>query len=140
LSKILTCPKCDFETTETLAKCPQCGRRLQSKKKVRILGWVLVVLGLFLVIFMSGLGIMLASIIVQSDQPGATSRFTGGPQDILFIVAIFGFVIAFGLATIVGGAWQIWYGKPNRKLMVAMLLLLWILWGVATVIRTYNRL
>jgi hypothetical protein len=135
LSKILSCPKCDFETNEVLAKCPQCGRKLQSKKKVLILGWVLVLLGSFLVLFMGGLGIMLAGIIAGSGQPGASTRFTGGPQDVLLIAGIFGLVISFGLAAIVGGVWQIWFGKPNRKVMVVMFVVAGLLWLIASVIR-----
>ena len=120
MSKILSCPKCDFETTESLAKCPNCGRRLQSAKKVRILGWVLVLLGSSLAIFMGGLGIILAGIIAGTGQPGETTRFTGGPEVVLFIVAIFGLVILFGLVSIAAGAWQIWYGKPNSTLRIMM--------------------
>ncbi len=121
MNPILSCHKCDFETTEQLAKCPQCGSRLQSAKKVRILGWLLLVIGTGLVIFMGVLGIMLGRIIVESDNPGATrSKFTGGPETLWLIVAVFGLVISFGLASMVGGVWQIWYGKPNKKLMVVM--------------------
>jgi len=135
VSKTLSCPKCDFETNEVLAKCPQCGRTLQSAKKVRILGWVLVLLGSFLVIFMGGLGIVLAGIIAESGQPGKSSRFTGGPEDVLFIAAIFGFVISFGLASIVGGFWQIWFGKPNRIVMVVMFVLAGLLWAIGSAVR-----
>ena len=135
MSKTLSCPKCDFETNEVLAKCPQCGRTLQSAKKVRILGWVLVLLGSFLVIFMGGLGIVLAGIIAESGQPGKSSRFTGGPEDVLFIAAIFGFVISFGLASIVGGFWQIWFGKPNRIVMVVMFVLAGLLWAIGSAVR-----
>ena len=135
MSKTLSCPKCDFETNEVLAKCPQCGRTLQSAKKVRILGWVLVLLGSFLVIFMGGLGIVLAGIIAESGQPGKSSRFTGGPEDVLFIAAIFGFGISFGLASIVGGFWQIWFGKPNRIVMVVMFVLAGLLWAIGSAVR-----
>ena len=120
MSKLLSCAKCDFETTETLAKCPKCGRRLQSVKKVRILGWLLVILGASLAIFMSGLGIVLGRIIAETGQPGRTQRFTGGPEIVLFIVAVFGLVILFGLLSIAAGAWQIWYGKPNKTLRILM--------------------
>jgi len=79
------------------------------------------VIGTGLVIFMGVLGIMLGRIIVESDNPGATrSKFTGGPETLWLIVAVFGLVISFGLASMVGGVWQIWYGKPNKKLMVVM--------------------
>lgn len=133
--KILSCPKCSFETTETLPKCPNCGSRLQSKAKVRILGWVLLVIGTCLVLFMSALGIYLAQLIARSGEPGQRTSFSGGPEDVAFIVAIFGLVISFGLASIVGGIWQIKYGKPNRKLMVAMFVVAAILFVIARVVK-----
>jgi hypothetical protein len=133
--KILSCPKCSFETTETLPKCPNCGSRLQSAAKVRILGWVLVVIGTGLVLFMSGLGLYLGQLIARSGDPGQTTRFSGGPEDVAFIVAIFGLVIAFGLASIAGGIWQIKYGKPNRKLMVGMFIVAGLLFVIARVVK-----
>jgi len=135
MPKILSCPKCSFETTESLARCPSCGSRLQSARKVRILGWLLLVIGTGLVLFMGALGLYLASIIAQSGEPGGTTRFTGGPQDVALIVAVFGLVISFGLASMAGGLWQIIYGKPNRKVMVAMFLVAGILVAIAWVIR-----
>jgi hypothetical protein len=95
---------------------------------------VLLVLGTFLVIFMGGLGIYLGQIIAQSGTPGSTTRFTGGTNDVAIIMAVFGLVIAFGIATIVGGIWQIKYGKPNRKLMVVMFLVAGILLVIASAI------
>jgi hypothetical protein len=135
VTKTLSCPKCDFKTNESLATCPNCGRRLQSLKKVRILGWLLVLLGGGLVIFMAGLGIILAGVITGTGQSENTARFTGGREDILFIAAIFGLVISFGLASIAGGAWQIWYGRPNKKLMVAMFVVAGLLWVIASAVR-----
>ena len=101
MNPILSCHKCDFETSERLAKCPQCGSRLQSVKKVRILGWLLLVIGTGLVIFMGTLGVVLARIIAGSGDPGATTRFTGGPKEVSLIITVFGLVISFGLASMV---------------------------------------
>jgi hypothetical protein len=84
---------------------------------------------------MSALGIYLGSIIAQSGEPGRTTSFTGGPQDVALIVAIFGLVIAFGLASMAGGLWQIIYGKPNRKVMVAMFLVAGVLVAIGWAIK-----
>ena len=135
MPKILSCPKCSFETEETLARCPSCGSRLQSATKVRILGWFLLLIGTGLVLFMGALGIYLWSIIAQSGEPGGTIRFTGGPQEIALIAAVFGLVISFGLASMAGGLWQIIYGKPNRKVMVAMFLVAGILVAIGWAIK-----
>jgi len=138
MAKILSCPKCSFETTETLPKCPNCGSRLQSAAKVRILGWVLLVLGTVLVLFMGALGVYLAQLIARSGQPGQTTSFSGGPEDVAFIVAIFGLVISFGLASMAGGIWQIKYGKPNRKLMVAMFIVAGVLFVISRAIKIWG--
>jgi hypothetical protein len=84
---------------------------------------------------MSALGIYLGSIMAQSGGPGETTRFTGGPQDVALIVAIFGLVICFGLASMAGGLWQIIYGKPNRLVMVAMFLVAGILVAIGWAIK-----
>ena len=135
MSKVLSCAKCSFETTESLSRCPNCGGRLQSARKVRILGWMLLVIGAFLVVSMGALGLYLGKIISQTGESTSTSRFTGGPQDVMLIVAVFGLVISFGIASMAGGVWQIVYGKPNRKLMVAMFLVVGILIVIAKVIK-----
>lgn len=138
MPRILSCPKCSFETSENLPRCPSCGSRLQSAKKVRILGGLLVVIGTILVIFMTGLGVYLGSIISNSNDPGATTRFTGGPQDVMFIVVIFGLVISFGLASIGGGIWQLIYGKPNRKIMVGVFVIAGILFVIGRAIKAMS--
>ena len=135
---ILSCAKCSFETTDSLSRCPNCGGRLQSARKVRILGWILLALGAFLVIFMGTLGIYLGKIISQTGESKSTTRFTGGPQDVALIVTVFGLVIAFGVASMTGGIWQIVYGKPNRKLMVAMFLVAGILVVIARAIEVFG--
>jgi hypothetical protein len=93
------------------------------------------VLGTFLVLFMGTLGFYLGSIISGTDEPGATTRFSGGPEDVAFIVLIFGLVISFGIASMAGGIWQIKYGKPNRILMVALFLVAGTLFVIARVIK-----
>ena len=131
MEKVLSCPRCSFETTESLPKCPSCGSRLQSARKVRILGWLLLVLGTFLVVFMGALGIYLGQVIAHSDDPGATTRFTGGPEEVKFIMIVFGLVIAFGFGSMAGGIWQIKYGKPNRVLMIGIFVVAGILYLIA---------
>ena len=134
----LSCHKCDFETNEQLAKCPQCGSRLQSAKKVRILGWLLLVIGAGLVIFMGTLAVILGQIIASSEEPGATTRFTGGPEAVTLIVTVFGLVISFGLASMAGGVWQIWYGKPNKKIMVGMFVVAGLLLVIGKAIKWFG--
>jgi hypothetical protein len=116
LAELRTCYRCDYETTEVLDKCPRCAQRLRTARQVRRLGWVLVVIGGFLLVFMSGLTVVVTNIIVQGSKPGAQSGFNGPPEMLLFMYGLFGFVILFSLVALAGGIWQIKYGKRNKKL------------------------
>jgi hypothetical protein len=124
-----TCYACGFETTEPLKACPACGsRRFRTARAVRRLGWVLVVLGGFLVGSMVLLSAVVTRIVLRSDAPGATTTFTGGTEDLALIAGVFGFVAAIGAGAIFGGVWQIRYGRPNRVVVaVAFVLVLLIL-------------
>lgn len=91
---------------------------MQTGRRVRILGWVLVVTGAFLVVFMGAITYMLAGIVYHSAEPDAHARFTGSPQMATFIFGLFGLIILIGFASLVSGIWQVRYGRPNRKLMI----------------------
>lgn len=117
------CDKCKFETGEPLGKCPTCGRSLRKTSTVRALGWVLVVLGGGLTLFMAWLTVFITRLIAHSGEPGATTRFTGNSADITFAYSVFGVVLAFGLTSVVAGAWQIVYGRRNKKLVFLVIVL-----------------
>ncbi len=99
---------------------------------------MLLAIGTVLVVFMGALGIYIGSIIAQTDAPGQTTRFSGGPDDVMMIIGVFGLVISFGVAAMAGGVWQIIYGKPNRILMVAMFLVAGILYVIARIVKTMS--
>src|SRR5437764_13159534 len=92
-----TCYRCDYETAEPFDKCPQCGQRLRTGRQVRRLGWVLTILGAFLVVFMGAITVLVTGIIAQANNPQATTKFNGSADMLLFMYGLFGFVIWFGL-------------------------------------------
>jgi len=98
----------------------------------------MVVLGGFLVVFMSALTVVVGGIISRSGEPGATTRFTGEPEDAAFIFGIFGLVIAIGLASVAGGAWQIKYGKPNKKIMIVIFGLAFVFLLIGMLVRWFG--
>lgn len=116
-----SCAKCEYETDQVLTKCPRCGRKgMQTASTIRVLGWVLLVIGAFLVVFMGALSVLIASIILNSGDPGATTRFNGGTKEIAFIVGVFSVVIAIGVTSLVSGFWQIRYGRRNKSIVRIM--------------------
>lgn len=138
MEDVSNCTKCDFQTSEPIKECPECGRRLIKAKTVRRLGWVLLVIGVFLVTIMSGISFVVAQAIYQTGQPGSTTSFTGDSRDVAFIVGIFSVVFAIGFTSIVGGIWQIKYGKRNKKIMFLIIGLAVVFYIVARSITGLN--
>lgn len=95
-----------------------------SPRAIRRLGWVLIGVGAFLVLFMGYIALVVGRIILHSNDPDATTRFTGGPGMILFTFAVFGVVIAFGLVSLLNGIWQVRYGKRNPHFLQ------WMFWMI----------
>jgi len=87
---------------------------------------------------MGTLAVIMGRIIAGSNEPGAKTTFTGGPEAVTLIVTVFGLVISFGLASMVGGVWQIRYGKPNKKIMVAMFVVAGLLLVIGKAIKWFG--
>jgi MFS family permease len=119
-----SCYSCGHVTNEVVAKCPECGRRLRTAKQVRRLGWLQLVIGIFLVGLMGTITYNVAPLLLRpagGAQGGA--RFTGTPEQASLILGLFGLVIAFGLGSILSGLWQIKTGRRNKWLLIAMVAL-----------------
>ncbi|HEX8131748.1 MAG TPA: hypothetical protein VF527_21815 [Pyrinomonadaceae bacterium] len=119
-----SCYSCGHVTNEVTAQCPKCGRRLRTAKQVRRLGWVQLLIGLFLVGLMGTITYNLAPLMFPAvESRGAGARFTGTPEQAFLILALFGLVIVFGLGSILSGLWQIKTGRRNKWLFVIMIVL-----------------
>jgi hypothetical protein len=119
------CYKCDFETLEVVPTCPKCGAGLFSTKQVRRRGWVLLVIGLFLVGLMGFITYHLAPSMLRPGVPipGSTT-FSGTAEQGVRSLFLFGTVIAFGLAAGVIGLLQIKTGRRNKWMLYFFLGLL----------------
>jgi hypothetical protein len=110
------CYKCDYESAEPLMHCPRCGHLLRTASQVRRLGWVLAATGAFLLVFMTGIMVLIAYIMAQTGKPGSTASFNGGALEAAMIFGILGLVWVFGLTGLITGIWQIKHGRRNRNL------------------------
>ena len=95
----------------------------RTPRQVRILGWVLLGLGAFLVVFMGGLSVVVGGVIAQSGNPEATTRFTGDATQAAIIFGVFGVIALFGFGTAAAGAFQIRHARANARVLSAVLLL-----------------
>jgi MFS family permease len=134
VEQLRTCYKCSYETHEVVKQCPQCGQRLRTAREVRVLGWIQLLLGLFLVGMMGTISFYVAPILLQAGLPGG-DRFTGTPQQALMILGLFSLVIMFGLTSIVSGLWQIKTGRRNKWIFIFMMGLVIVLLVVCLLIR-----
>lgn len=127
MDELRTCYKCDYETRNPLGACPQCGHQLRTSTQVKRLGIVLAVVGAVLTLFMGGIAILVSGIVLQSSNPHASSRFTGGPGVLVFMYGLFAVVELFGVTSLVAGIYQIRHGRRNTKLVRVILVLAGIL-------------
>ena len=118
-----TCPKCGYIRETSDLNCGKCGRVLQSVSGIRTRGVLSVLLGVALLAFMGWLSLWVYNAITEPTQPGSTPRFTGGPEEIAFIVFGFGLVILIGLGGTIGGLWQIIFGKRNKWIVYLVIVL-----------------
>ena len=123
IDELRKCFKCGYETVEVLRVCPKCGRRLLSVKQVRRLGWVQLILGLFLAGAMGAITFYLAPSLLHAGAPGGGEWFTGTAEQGLSTVGLFGLVIVFGLASMLSGLWQIRTGRRNKWILHLILAL-----------------
>ena len=119
-----SCYKCGYVTNEAVGQCPKCGRRLRTAKQVRRLGWVQLLIGVFLVGLMGTITFNLAPLMLRTGEPAASgARFTGTAEQAQLILGLFGLVILFGLTSMASGLWQIKTGRRNKWIFILMLAL-----------------
>ena len=136
-----SCLKCSYESDGAIKRCPRCGYKMYSATRIRRLGWVLVSLGVMIIIIVGVSVILLAGAwsadlpppvhhgTVRAEQkveagkveltPLVPIRRGRGEQKtgtglLMFIFGFIGRILSFGIVSLVGGIWQIVYGKPNK--------------------------
>jgi hypothetical protein len=126
-------PRCATVFDGIAAKCPACGFRAVPQRRIRLLGGLLIFCGLLL------LGIMIPvclAIVPSMMNPGVEvggTTFSGTASDASSALGIFALVIAFALASLASGIFQVRYGRQNWPLVIGMV-------GVAVVLFVGARL
>ncbi len=92
-----------------------------AAKSVRPLGWLLVVLGLFLSVGMAVIANFLREVIAHNHDPGAHSHWNGSEEFTYTTFRLFGSIFLFGVAAIGTGIYQISTGRRSRLMIVLML-------------------
>ena len=85
-----------------------------------VLGGIMAACGLFLIVMMGGLIVFFAQAVLGYPTYLGKFGFDGGPIMAGFVFALFAAILAFGIAALHGGIWQIRHKRRDpRMLMVA---------------------
>lgn len=107
-------PFCNTNTPGSVPVCPKCGTKTLSSRRLVVLGWVMLVIGLLLA---GGAALLLKNLYPSFTQPGVRmpdgSTFTGTPEQGWAAIRLFLGLLAFGVLAMVTGLWQIATGRRN---------------------------
>ena len=112
----------DMQPLESAPVDPLTTIILQDTRKVKYLGWLLIVLGPILSVGIAVIAFHLHDTIVHNDDPGSHSRWTGSPELTRTAFELFGAVFLFGLIASAAGVFQVRTGRRNATLAALMVL------------------
>ena len=104
-------------------QCPKCGKVMRGSDTIRRSGWLLLIIGLFLVAFMGAIAWSMAPALMNPGHEVSGDTFEGTAAQGRMIFALFGAVMVFGIGTALNGVIQIATGRRNRWLSFATLIL-----------------
>lgn len=96
------------------------GRRPPNFK---VLGWLLIVLGLFLGVFMGWITHFMVGVVNAPTEPGSLPHWTGSHEITVRMFWLFGTVILFGVVSFANGIWCLRHRAFQPVLRLLMLLL-----------------
>jgi len=111
-------PLCGITIEGSEKKCPKCGWAMRGTRNIRIRGWLLLVCGLFLVLFMGGITWKLSPMLLHPEQAYADGTFTGTPDQARTFLNLFLMVILFGALGTANALYMISTGRPNRRFVI----------------------
>ena len=125
MKNLRSCSKCTYIANDDVARCPECGSWIRKAQGIRRRGWLMMVLGVFLVVLMGAITILLAPSMLAAGSPG--TAFSGTPEQAILFLGLFGVIIVFGFTSIASGIWQIVTGRRNIRIVIVILVLAFLL-------------
>ena len=107
-------PTCAVTVEGNVATCPKCGGPMRAVRESRARGWILLVLGLFLIVFMGVITLNLAPSLLSPGETGSDgSSFTGTADQARTALGLFLMVILFGFVATANGVYIIRTGRQS---------------------------
>jgi hypothetical protein len=116
-------PLCGITIEGSEKKCPKCGWAMRGTRNLRIRGWVLLVLGLFILLLMGTITWKLSPMLLHPEQAYAEGTFTGTPEQARTFLNLFLMVILFGALGTANAIYMIVTGRQNRWFVIGTLAL-----------------
>lgn len=125
MANLSTCtkPTCAVTLEGKVSVCPKCGGPMRMVAESRWRGWILLIIGLFLVLFMGWIAWILAPMMLRPGKDMDGGSFSGSADDGRMILALFGLVIAFGFTSASYGAYQLIFRRESKAFIVLTLVL-----------------
>ena len=125
-------PLCGHSVEGSVSNCPRCGARMRTPQTVRILGFVMFLCG---VILMGIMGTLIWYNWWEFTHPGqqtySGSSFTGSADEGGMILQLFWLVLAFGMAAMAAGLWQMITARRDKIVIIGVLVLAVVVFLVA---------
>ncbi len=127
-AELRECFSCYHRAVVPGDKCPRCGKKMYTESSVRKRGVVSIITGLFLVGLMTGIAVFVGLFLAAAmKDPDSAKKINSEAGMLLVVYAIFAALIAFGVNSMVHGAWMAFVGRRSRVLV-------WAMWGLLLLI------
>lgn len=118
-----TSRSCRTVTPGIVNKCPVCGSRVVTSRRVRIAGWVSIACGLFLIVMMGYITLAMSPTLTHAGvDMGESGRWNGTAEQGRMVLNLFYTVIGFGVLATAAGVWQVVTGRRHILIMIITLL------------------
>lgn len=117
-----TSRSCKTVTPGIVDKCPVCGARVQTSRRIRILGWLSIACGLFLIAMMGYITLAMYPSLTDTGVSGDGRRWTGTAEQARMALNLFYLVIGFGVLATAAGVWMVVTGRRHILITVVTLL------------------
>jgi len=116
-------PTCAVTLEGNVATCPKCGGPMRRVGESPVRGWILVILGAFLILFMGAIALILAPTMLDPGETIDGSSFTGTAEEARTALLLFGAVILFGFVAFANGVYMLKTRTQSKGFVIATLAL-----------------
>lgn len=117
-----TSRSCRTVTPGIVDKCPVCGARVQTSRRIRLLGWLSIACGLFLIAMMGYITLAMYPSLTNAGVSTDGARWTGTAEQARMALNLFYLVIGFGVLALAAGIWMVITGRRHIVITVITLL------------------